>query len=127
MQIKEPLFLEGVKTLKEEAKKLIEMVKKGIPDKEIMKELCIQTGASLKRVYYDALVEAGKIKGILTERDVEKKKTVRITKRGTIFLGKTLLVEKFGYKEGDRFAVSKRKDSVILRKEKEEVLSKPPE
>jgi hypothetical protein len=113
--------------LKEEAKKLVEMVKKGIPNKEIMKELGIQTGASLKRMYYDALVEAGKIKDIVTERDVEKKKTVRITKRGTILLGKTLLVEKFGYKEGDRFTVSKRKDSVILRKDKEEVFSKPPE
>jgi len=113
--------------LRQEAKKLIEMVKKGIPDKEIMKELGIQTGTSLKRVYYDALVEAGKIKDILIEKDVEKKKTVRITKRGTILLGKTLLVEKFGYKEGDRFTVSKRKDSIILRKENEEVLSRPPE
>ena len=113
--------------MKEEAKKLIEMVKNGIPDKEIMKELGIQTGASLKRVYYDALVEAGKIKDILTERDVKKKKTLAITKRGTILLGKTLLLEKFGYKEGDRFTVSKRKDSIILRKEKKEVLSRTPE
>jgi hypothetical protein len=119
-------FRKEEKTLKEEAKKLIEMVKKGIPDKEIMKELGIQTGVSLKRMYYDALVEAGKIKDILTERDVEKKKTLRITKRGTILLGKTLLLEKFGYKEGDRFTVSKRKDSIILRKEKE-ILSKSPE
>jgi len=71
------------------------------------------------------LVEAGKIKDILTERDVEKKKTLRITKRGTILLGKTLLLEKFGYKEGDRFTVSKKKDIIILTKEKEEVLSKP--
>jgi hypothetical protein len=113
--------------LKEEAKRIIEMVKKGMPDKEIMKELGIQTGASLKRMYYDALVEAGKIKDILTEREVEKKKTVNITKRGTIILGKTLLLEKFGFKEGDKFTVSKRKDSIILRKEKEEVLSKPSE
>ena len=113
--------------MKEEAKKLIEMVKKGIPDKEIMKELGIQTATSLKRMYYDALVEAGKIKDVLIEKDVEKKKTVRITKRGTILLGKTLLLEKFGYKEGDRFTVSKRKDSITLRKEKEEVLSNPPE
>jgi len=112
--------------LKEETKKLIEMVKKGIPDKEIMKELGIQTGASLKRMYYDALVEAGKIKDILTERDADKKKTARITKRGTIILGKTLLVEKFGYKEGDRFLVSKRKDNIILTKKKEEDLSKTP-
>ena len=36
--------------MKEEAKKLIEMVKKGIPDKEIMKELGIQTGTSLTDV-----------------------------------------------------------------------------
>ncbi len=52
------------------------MVKKGIPDKEIMKELGVQTGTSLKRMYYDALVEAGRIKDILKERDVEKKKNL---------------------------------------------------
>ena len=109
--------------MKEEAKKLIEMVRKGIPDKEIMKELGIQTGASLKRMYYDALVEAGKIKDILTEKDLNKKKTVRITKRGTIYLGKRLLVEEFGYTAGDRFAVSKRKENIILTKEKEEDFS----
>ena len=42
-------------------KKLIEMVMKGIPDTEIMKELGIQTKASLRRMYYDVLIEAGKI------------------------------------------------------------------
>ena len=113
--------------MREEAKKIIEMVKKGIPDKEIMKELGIQTGASLKRMYYNALVEAGKIKDILTEREVEKKRTLSITKRGTILLGKTLLIDKFGFKEGDKFTMSKRKDSIVLRKEKEGVLSEPPE
>lgn len=113
--------------MREEAKKIIEMVKKGMPDKEIMKELGIQTGASLKRMYYNALVEAGKIKDILTEREVEKKRTLSITKRGTILLGKTLLIDKFGFKEGDKFTVSKRKDSIVLRKEKEGVLSEPPE
>jgi len=113
--------------MREEAKKIIEMVKKGIPDKEIMKELGIQTGASLKRMYYNALVEAGKIKDILTEREVEKKRTLSIAKRGTILLGKTLLIDKFGFKEGDKFTVSKRKDSIVLRKEKEGALSEPPE
>jgi len=113
--------------MREEAKKIIEMVKKGIPDKEIMKELGIQTGASLKRMYYNALVEAGKIKDILTEREVEKKRTLSITKRGTILLGKTLLIDKFGFKEGVKFTVSKRKDSIVLRKEKEGALSEPPE
>ena len=39
-----------------EATKLIEMVRKRVPDKEIMEKLGIQTKASLKRMYYDALV-----------------------------------------------------------------------
>ena len=109
--------------MREEAKKLIEMVKRGVPDKEIMKQLGIQTKASLKRMYYDTLVEAGKIKDILTEREVKKakpkKRTLSITKRGTVLLGKTLMIDTFGFKEGDKFIVSKRKDSIILRKEEE--------
>jgi len=93
--------------MKAEAKKLIDMIKKGVPDKEIMKELGIQTKASLKKMYYDALVEAGKIKDIMTERKLKKakgprKRPVTIGKRGTILLSKPLLVEQLGFKEGDR-------------------------
>ena len=69
--------------------KLIEMVRKGIPDKEIMKELGIQTKASLKRMYYDALVEAGKIKDIVTERKLKrgapKRRALAIGKEGQFF------------------------------------------
>ena len=104
-----------------EKKKIIEMVKKGIPDKEIMKELSIQTKASLKRMYYDALVEAGKIKDIMTEREMKKgapkRRPLTIGKRGTILLSKPLLVDQLGFKKGDRFTVSKRKDSIIMRKQ----------
>ena len=106
--------------MREEAKRLIEMVKKGVPDKEIMEKLGFQTKASLKKMYYDALVEAGKIKDIVTEKKVEKKRTLKVTKRGTILLSKALLIDEFGFKEGDKFTVSKRKDSIILRKVKEE-------
>ena len=101
-------------------KKLIEMVRKGIPDKEIMKELGIQTKASLKRMYYDALVEAGKIKDIVTEREMKraapKRRALTIGKRGTIILSKPLLVDQLGFKKGDKFSVAKRRDSIILRK-----------
>jgi hypothetical protein len=104
----------------EEAKKLIEMVKKEIPDKEIMRELGVQSKASLKKMYYDALVEAGKIKGILTEREVKKTQTkpreVTIGKRGTMLLSKPLLVDRLGFREGDKFSVTKGKESIILRK-----------
>jgi len=104
-----------------EKKKIIEMVRKGMPDKEIMKELGIQTKASLKKMYFDALVEAGKIKDIMTERQVKKAgpriRPLTIGKRGTILLSKPLLVEQLGFKKGDKFAVSKRKNSIVLRKQ----------
>jgi hypothetical protein len=100
--------------------KLIDMVKKGVPDKEIMKELGIQTRASLRKMYYEALVEAGKIKDILTERELRKavrgQRAVTIGKRGTILLSRKLLVDRLGFKEGDNFSVTKRRDSIILRK-----------
>lgn len=106
--------------MKTDAKKLIEMVRKEIPDKEIMRELGIQTKASLKKMYYDALLEAGKIKDIMTERKLKKaapkKRALAIGKRGTILLSKPLLVDQLGFNVGDKFTVAKRKDSIILRK-----------
>ena len=100
--------------------KLIEMVRKGIPDKEIMKELGIQTRASLKRMYYDALVEAGKIKDIVTERARKKpeprRRALTVGKRGTILLSNALLIDQLGFKKGDRFSVAKRRNSIILKK-----------
>jgi hypothetical protein len=106
--------------MKSEHKKLMEMVRKGIPDKEIMKELSIQTKASLKKMYYDALVEAGKVKAIMTERKMKKatprKKALRIGKRGTMLLSSAVLIDQLGFKKGNKFSVAKRKDSIILRK-----------
>ena len=107
--------------MKEEYKKLVEMVKKRVPDREIMEKLGVQSKATLKKMYYDALVEAGKIKDILTEKEAkkgtDKGRKLRVGKRGTITLSKALLVDTLGFKEGDRFTVSKGKDSIILRKE----------
>ena len=101
--------------------KLVEMVRKGIPDKEIMRQLGIQTKASLKKMYYDALVEAGKIKDIVTEKQMTraapKRRGLSIGKRGTILLSKPLLVDQLGFKQGDKFSVAKKKGSIILRKQ----------
>jgi hypothetical protein len=108
--------------MREEQEKIIEMVKKGVSGKEIMDQLGVKSKTTLKKMYYDALVKAGKIKDITTAREAKKepqgKKTFRISKRGTISLSKMLLIDDFGFKEGDTFTVSKRKDSIILRKEK---------
>ncbi|NIN93077.1 hypothetical protein GTO36_08890, partial [bacterium] len=54
-----------------EPEKIIEMVNKGMTAKEIKEELGIKTRASLRRMYYDSLVEAGKIKDISTEKEVK--------------------------------------------------------
>lgn len=106
--------------MKAEAKKLVEMVRKSIPDKEIMRELGIKTKATLKRKYYDALVEAGKIKDIMTERKMKKaapkRRALIVGKRGTILLSNSLLIDQLGFKKGDKFSVAKRRDSIILRK-----------
>jgi hypothetical protein len=102
--------------MREKAKQLIDMVKKGAPEKEIMDRLSIKTKASLKKIYYDALVQAGKIKDIATKQEAERKKILKVSTKGTLSLIKKLVVEDFGFKERDTFTVSKRKESIILRK-----------
>jgi hypothetical protein len=57
-----------------------------------MKELGIQTKSSLEKMYYDALVEAWKIKDITTKRKApgSKKRSLTIGIRGTILLSRPL-------------------------------------
>ena len=108
--------------MKAETEKIIEMVEKGMTVKEISKELGIKTRARgpVRRMYYKALVDAGRIKDILTERELKKaaprKRALTIGKRGTILLSKPLLIDQLGFKNGDKFTVAKRRDSIILRK-----------
>ncbi|MFQ5821563.1 MAG: hypothetical protein ACE5I5_16390 [Candidatus Heimdallarchaeota archaeon] len=106
--------------MKAEPEKIIEMVNKGMTAKEIKEELGIKSRASLTRMYYDSLVEAGKIEDISTEKEVKKaapkRRPLTIGKRGTILLSKRLLVDQLGFKEGDKFGVAKRRDRIILKK-----------
>ena len=106
--------------MKAEAKKLIEMVNKGMTAKEIRKELGIKSKAPLRKTYYDALVKTGKIMGISTsgkaQKGPAKRRALTIGKRGTILLSKPLLIKQLGFKEGDRFSVTKRRDGIILKK-----------
>ena len=106
--------------MKAESKKLIDMVNKGVTAAEIRKVLGIKSKAPLRRMYYDALVKAGKIRDIATERQVRERRPRRskltIGKRGTILLSRPLLVNQLGLKEGDRFSVTKRRDRIILKK-----------
>ena len=80
--------------MKAETEKIIKMVEKGMIAKEIEKELGIKPKAPLRGMYYQALVEAGKIKDILTEKEVKKvapkRKVLTISKRRTILLSKSV-------------------------------------
>ena len=71
-------------------------------------------------MYYDALVEAGKIKDIVTERKMKKatpeRRPLTIGKRGTMLLSNAVLIDHLGFKKGDKFTIAKRRDSIILRK-----------
>ncbi len=106
--------------MKADSKKLVDMVSKGMTAAEIRKALGIKSKAPLRRMYYDALVKAGKISDIVIERQVRRRRPRRraltIGKRGTILLSKPLLVNQLGFKEGDRFSVTKRRDRIVLKK-----------
>lgn len=100
--------------------KIIEMVERGMTAKEVKKALGIKSMATLRRMYYDALVKAGRIKDMVTGSKVKKgprkRRALTIGKRGTILLSKPLLIDQLGFKEGDKFSVAKARDSIILRK-----------
>jgi bifunctional DNA-binding transcriptional regulator/antitoxin component of YhaV-PrlF toxin-antitoxin module len=106
--------------MKADSKKLIDMVNKGMNAAEIRKAFGIKPKAPLRRMYYDALVKAGKIRDIVSERRVRKRlrkrRTLAIGKRGTILLSKPLLVNQLGFKEGDKFSVTKRRDRIVLKR-----------
>jgi hypothetical protein len=106
--------------MKVQAKRIIEMVNKGMNATEIRKELGLKAKAPLRRMYYNALVKAGKIKDIMTERKIKKaapkRRALKIGKRGTILLSNALLIDQLRFKRGDKFSVAKRKDSIILKK-----------
>jgi hypothetical protein len=57
----------------------------------------------------------------MTESKMKKararKRALTIGKRGTILLSNKLLVDQLGFKKGDKFAVSKRRDSIVLKKQ----------
>jgi len=100
--------------------KLIEMVEKGMSVREIKRELGIKSRATLRGMYYDALVRAGRIKdigrGSTVKREPRKRRALTIGKRGSILLSKLLLVNQLGFKEGDKFSVARRGGSIILKK-----------
>ena len=99
-------------------KKLIEAVKSGKKQSEIIKLFKFNTTAQFKSHYLDALIMAGEapeIKRGKAPKKVEPLKNTFVSKRGSIIINKILIAD-MGFKEGDKFSVRKTKSGISLRK-----------
>jgi AbrB family looped-hinge helix DNA binding protein len=101
-----------------DGKKLIEMIKKGTEQSQIMKKFGFENATQLKVAYANALMEEvkapqiqGPSKAIGAKKD---KMQVKVTKRGSISIPKDV-VEMLGMEEGDRLEVRKTKSGISLR------------
>jgi preprotein translocase subunit SecA len=99
-------------------KKLLEAVKAGKNQSEIMKEFKFNTSAQFKNHYLDALIEKGEAPAIVKSRASKQEgpaKEASVSKRGSVVISKGLIAE-MGFAEGDTFAVRKTKSGISLRK-----------
>lgn len=99
-------------------KKLLEAVKSGKNQSEIIKKFNFNTTAQFKSHYLDALIQAGEAPEIKTGRasnKAEPAKEVFVSKRGSMVINKGLIAD-MGFEEGDKFSVRKTKSGISLKK-----------
>jgi hypothetical protein len=100
-------------------KKLIDMVKGGTAQKDIMKKLGFKTSTQLKVAYANALMEEGKAPEIKSGKKAKAsgkgKNEIKVNKRGSLIVPGPL-VQAMGFKQGDAFLVRKTKAGVSLKK-----------
>lgn len=102
------------------AKALIKAVESGSPRSEVMKQFGFKSPVMVSTYYLDALVETGRVKGIVGRKLIVKpgKKaiTLKVNKRGSLVIPREK-VEELGYKVGDTFLISKtlRGDGISLK------------
>ena len=98
--------------------KLIEMVKEGSTQAEIMKKMGFKTSTQVKAAYISALIAEGKVPAIKGGRGAgkaDRAKTVGVGKRGSIILSKEI-VEGLKIGAKDKFTVRKTKAGIALKK-----------
>ena len=91
--------------------KLIEMVKGGSTQAEIMKKMGFKTSTQLKTAYMGALIAEGKVPAIKSGRGAgkaDKAKPVGVGKRGSIVISKDL-VDSLGLGVGENSQCEKRR------------------
>ena len=98
--------------------KLIEMVKEGSTQAEIMKKMGFKTSTQVKAAYISALIAEGKVPAIKGGRGTgktDKAKTVGVGKRGSIIISRDL-VAGLGIGAKDKFTVRKTKAGIALKR-----------
>ena len=97
-----------------DSKKFIEMVKEGHSKKEIMDTFGIKTYTQFDSKYNQAAIEMGLIPALKRTKVKKDESIVKIGKRGSITISKTLVSE-LGFKENDEFDVKMVKDGIALK------------
>lgn len=97
-------------------KALIKAVESGLARREIMAQFGFKIPGQVTTYYLDALIEAGRAKGIVGRppKAASKGETVKVNQRGSISVPKEM-IERMGFKEGDRFQVGKTRAGIILK------------
>ena len=98
--------------------KLVQAVKSGKPQSEVIKEFNFKTAAQFKSHYLNALITTGQAPEIKIGRVSSKpapSNDVAVSKRGSVVIAKAL-VDEMGFAVGDTFAVRKTKSGISLKK-----------
>ncbi|MBU0514890.1 MAG: AbrB/MazE/SpoVT family DNA-binding domain-containing protein [Proteobacteria bacterium] len=107
------------KKLQVDAKKLLKMVKDGVPQKEIMSRLGFKTSTQLKTAITNAAMAEKILPPLVGGRkggkQVAIKKNVKVNSRGSLIIPKQL-IDAYGLKVGDSFEVRRSKAGMSLKK-----------
>ena len=96
-----------------DGQKLIKAVESGVPRREIMSEFGLKTPVSVNTYYLDALIEAGRAKGIVGRQPkVKSDKALKVNKRGSLVVRREL-IEEMGFSIGENFSIRKTKSRNI--------------
>ena len=103
------------------AGKVANMIHQGMPVEDIKTELGLRSIAQVRELYLQGLVAKGVAKKLnMGEKGGRGRKPAKpiksvIGRRGSLTLSNRVLIEKLGFKAGDTFKVTKRKNNIILR------------
>ena len=104
---------------KVDGKKVLQMIKDGVGQSEIMEQLGIKTSTQLKTAYANALMDAGEVPKIKGAGKKAKKKPVNmkisVNKRGSLVVPKKM-IESMGIEIGEAFEAKKTRSGIQLKK-----------